>query len=229
MADDHRVRVAANRRERTRGRLLEAALLVLGQRGVEASIIDEVTGLAGVSRGTFYNYFRSNEELLKSLAVQAGNEMMLAVAPIVESRNDPAWRVAAGVRSWLALIGENPHLAAFFQRAGLYVLEQNTLVRVDLPRDLIAGMSTGRFTIDRLEIGFDVVAGTVLSAINTLATGNARSGHAEAVAQRILMALGVAATEAQAIAGEAMDRALLPESSLILRSARLRLAVASFA
>ena len=37
---------------------------MLGRRSADASIIDELTALAGVSRGTFYNYFRTNDELL---------------------------------------------------------------------------------------------------------------------------------------------------------------------
>lgn len=221
MADDYRVRSAASRRERMRARLMEAALLVLGRRGVEASIIDEISALAGSSRGTFYNYFRSNEELLRSVAIETGNEMMAAVAPIVESRPDPAWRVAAGVRGWLSLTARNPHLAAFFRRAGLYVLEQDSRVRVDMPRDLIAGIGSGRFTIARLELGFDIVAGTVLSAINTIATAAPPPDHGEDVAQRILMALGVPAGEAAAISRLDIRQAALPDRSLIVSSARL--------
>jgi AcrR family transcriptional regulator len=174
-----------------------------------------------VSRGTFYNYFRSNEALLKSVAIATGNELMLAVAPIVESRPDPAWRVSAGVRGWLTLTGENPHLAAFFRRAGLFILEQDSLVRVDLPRDLIAGMSSGRFTVDRLDLGFDIVAGTVLSAINTVATANPPAHHGQDVAGRILMALGVAEGEAESISRLDIAKAILPASSLIHQSRQL--------
>lgn len=197
---------------------MAAALQVLGQRGVEASIIDEITTLAATSRGTFYNYFRSNEDLLRCVAIEAGNDMMKAVAPIVESRDDPAWRVAAGVRGWLAIIADNPHLAAFFQRAGLYVLEQNTMVRVDLPRDMIAGLESGRFNFESLELGFDIVAGTVLSAINTVATGNGGERHAAMVAERILMALGVDPVEARAITGEDIARAELPPDAVARRA-----------
>jgi AcrR family transcriptional regulator len=204
-----------------RARLLEAAMVVLGQRGVEASVIDDIAALAAVSRGTFYNYFRSNEELLQSLAIETGNEMMRAVAPVVESRPDPAWRVSAGVRGWLTLTGENPHLAAFFRRAGLYILEQDSLVRVDMPRDLALGMGSGRFTIDKLELGFDIVGGTVLSAINTIANGVAPPNHGSAVAQRILMGLGVPAGEAEAIACLDIEKATLSDNSLIIRSGRL--------
>src|SRR5688572_6508878 len=87
---DHRVRVAALRREKMRARLLEAALIVFSQHGVEASVIDEITSVAGVSRGTFYNYFRTNEELLTAVAVEAGGEIAAAVMALFDEPPDPA-------------------------------------------------------------------------------------------------------------------------------------------
>ena len=64
VATDHRPRVAAERRARMRRKLVESALLVFAEKGVDASVIEDVIAAAGVSRGTFYNYFRTNAELL---------------------------------------------------------------------------------------------------------------------------------------------------------------------
>ena len=70
--EDHRVRMAAKRRERTRAKLMEAALLVFGERGAEAIVIDEVTQLAKVARGTLYNYFRGNRGLAGCRGLRGG-------------------------------------------------------------------------------------------------------------------------------------------------------------
>ena len=64
VATDHRPRVAAERRARMRRKLVESALLVFAEKGVDASVIEDVIAAAGVSRGTFYNYFCTNGELL---------------------------------------------------------------------------------------------------------------------------------------------------------------------
>ena len=61
---DHRTRVAAERRARMHRKLVESALLVFAEKGVDASVIEDVIAAADVSRGTFYNYFRTNGELL---------------------------------------------------------------------------------------------------------------------------------------------------------------------
>lgn len=215
---NHRARVAAERRDRMRSRLMEAALQIFGRGGAEPAVIDQVIRLAGVSRGSFYNYFESAEDLLKAVAIQVGNELMEAVAPIVEAHHDPVERNSAGIRSWMALVKAHPHLPAFFRRAGLYVLEENTRIRVDMPRDLLAGMQSGQFTITEIELGFVLIAGTVLAAINTFALGEPPADYGSKLAQRILMSLGVEAAEAQRISVLPLPEPELPPNTMIARA-----------
>src|SRR5689334_266328 len=96
--EDHRPRVAAERRERMHNRLVESALVVFGQRGVDATIVDELIRTAGVSRGTFYNYFRTNEDVLVAVSVAVSNEMLRLVDPFAHAEADPAARIAVGMR-----------------------------------------------------------------------------------------------------------------------------------
>ncbi|WP_395622252.1 TetR/AcrR family transcriptional regulator [Sphingomonas daechungensis] len=216
---DHRVRVAAERRDRMRSKLMEAALVVFSSPDAEPKGIEHVIRHAGVSRGSFYNYFESVEELLKAVAVQVSDDLMDAVAPVVEARAGAAERVSAGIRSWIALIEANQFLAAFFRRAGLYVFEQNTRLREDLPRDLVAGMASGQFTIAEVELGFVLVAGTVLAAINTLALGLPPPDYGKKLSQRILMSLGVESHEAERISQMAIPKAQFPKDSPVSRAA----------
>lgn len=214
---DHRVRSAALRRQRMRFRLLTSALSVFGQSRDEPSVIDEVIRRAAVSRGTFYNYFDNADDLLKSVADVVGTELMQAVAPIVEVGQDPAERVSAGIRSWISLVEQYPQLAPFFRRAGLYILA-NDRVRSDLPRDLYSGIKSGRFTIRERELGFVLVSGTVLAAINTMATGRAPGSYGSKLAERILMSLGVDAATARRISRARIGKPLLPPNSLVAES-----------
>lgn len=202
-------------------RLIEAAMIVFGERGVEASVIDDITSLAGVSRGTFYNYFQTNEEALRAVSIVVGNELMIAVAPHVESHDDPAERISTGVRLWLMLIQKHPALGRFLSRAGLYVLEQDSRVREDLPRDLFLGIRSGRFTIEQLEIGFMIVAGTVLAAISQITQNGPLPDNGNSVAERILLALGVASEQANEIARQPMVSLDFENESIIRRAEAL--------
>jgi AcrR family transcriptional regulator len=55
--------VAADKRVR----LLEAAEAVFVERGIARATVDEITGRAGVAKGTFYLYFTSKDEVVQAL------------------------------------------------------------------------------------------------------------------------------------------------------------------
>lgn len=48
--------------EQTKVKLLETGLLLLEQKGFNATGIQEITAIAGIPKGSFYNYFASKEE-----------------------------------------------------------------------------------------------------------------------------------------------------------------------
>ena len=50
VAIDHRPRVAAERRARMRRKLVESALLVFAEKGVDASVIEDVIAAATLGR-----------------------------------------------------------------------------------------------------------------------------------------------------------------------------------
>jgi AcrR family transcriptional regulator len=52
-----------NRQAKTRSRLLEAAYRLMSKKGVNDTAIQEITDLADVAFGTFYNYFESKDDI----------------------------------------------------------------------------------------------------------------------------------------------------------------------
>lgn len=61
--------------KRTLGRLLEAAISVLDERGYHAARVDDIVKVAGTSHGTFYLYFSSKEDLFRALVADVTEEM----------------------------------------------------------------------------------------------------------------------------------------------------------
>ena len=123
---DHRVRVGAQRREQTRLRLLESALSVYAEKGPDLAVIEDFIAAAGVSRGTFYNHFRTTGELLLALATSMSDEVLQVVDPIVLQFDDPVQRFATGTRLYMQMALRYPLWGAFLRRAskpsGLAVL-----------------------------------------------------------------------------------------------------------
>jgi AcrR family transcriptional regulator len=77
----------------TEGRILSAALGLIGRRGVKRLGMQEVSEAAGVSRGTLYRYFPSKDHLLNGVAGydegRFTNGLAIALAPV----HDPADRI----------------------------------------------------------------------------------------------------------------------------------------
>ena len=61
--------------KRTQARLLEAGLQVLGERGYQATRVDDIVRTAETSHGTFYLYFENKDDLFRALAHAAADEM----------------------------------------------------------------------------------------------------------------------------------------------------------
>jgi AcrR family transcriptional regulator len=63
------------RRVQTRARLLRAAYQIMSAKGVDAATIQEITGCAEIGFGTFYNYFKSKDEVAAGLLDCIINDM----------------------------------------------------------------------------------------------------------------------------------------------------------
>ena len=80
-------------RARTRALLLDAALRVFARKGAGAAAIHEVAAEAGVSNGTFYNYFRTREELLEAASLALAERVIEESRSLSEGVVDPAERL----------------------------------------------------------------------------------------------------------------------------------------
>lgn len=193
----HRSKVAQTRREKTRAKLLKSALHVFARHGVDASIIDLIIKEAGLSRGTFYNYFTSNEELFIAVAEEVSNQIIRFVDPLVMAQNDAAARVACGVSMVLELAKAYPIFAEFVVRGGIAALGTGSLTRESVPRDINAGIASGQFSITDKRLAFDLIVGPVIAAFHTLLSEDISENYPRALAQAVLQSLGV--DKAQAI------------------------------
>lgn len=104
------------RRARMRAVLVEAAMRLFAKQGVDATTIDEIVDLAGVAKGTFYNYFTDRADIARAVASSVRHAMNRAVAEVNRGIDDPAERISRGVRLFLALVAFNPVRARMLGR-----------------------------------------------------------------------------------------------------------------
>ena len=105
LGSDHRTQVGVQRRKKTEALIIRAALNVFAEKGRYGSVIDDVLVAADVSRGTFYNYFASVEQLLERTSRWMVEDLLANFfEPLLSMQADPADRLCTGFR-------------LFFQRA----------------------------------------------------------------------------------------------------------------
>lgn len=152
----------AERRTATRGKILAVAAELLAAKGYDSLTVDEIVLRANVAKGTFYQHFKSKEELVLALLRQdlAGVDQQIEAALASGAPPLSVLRyIVEGSAGWLE---RNPHLvraAALqsmrqapsgwpaghpssrrFMALALGAAQRDGLVRSDLPAEELAQM-----------------------------------------------------------------------------------------
>lgn len=212
---DHRPRVAAERRARMRRRLIESAMFVFAQRGIGASVIPDVIAAAGVSQGSFYNYFRTNDDLLAAVSDALSHDMVQMIESVVGNIEDPALRIATGIRLYLHLARSYPVVAEFLSATGLSLVGKKSAVYEHLPADIKEGLKSGTFDDVSADVALDMVAGAGLIAVHRMAKGRTTRDYPERIVQAVLRSLGVPAPSAVQLASAPLPKLMAPPESLL--------------
>jgi AcrR family transcriptional regulator len=197
---DHRPRVAAQRRERMRRRLFESALHLVAGKGPAATSIDDIIEAAEVSRGTFYKYFDAPQALFDTLALEVVNEIIRMAEPAVVQFDDPAQRVAAGMRLSIHLAMSNRPVAGFLVGLGWPEMGGGEVLLDFVQRDLRKGLRQQRFVDMPMRLALNVVAMTVLGSVHAMLAPRCPRDFAEQAVAGALRALGLNAKEAARVA-----------------------------
>ncbi len=216
---DFRTRVAAEKRERMRTRLIESALQVFNDKGAEATVIDDLITHAQVSRGTFYNHFRTTDEAMAAVLQELGNELLMLVDAAIVDRPDPAERLACGVRMVLHAARQYPQAGRFISRVGVVRSLDKMPSLGYLMRDLIEATQAGRFTLSDPMLGMDLVVGTTSAALFSLSARTSMSDdYPQEIAFHILLGLGMTRAAARKLVDKPIQAVQLPPEALLMRT-----------
>jgi len=198
--------------QRTRARLQEAARRVFGRKGMAVSINDVVEA-AGISRPSFYNYYSTVDELLESVTEDMVTELNAQIDASVRGVDDPAARIAIGIRRYCKWAHDDPDWANFLLHFGLLNPHIIEVMRRSLLRDIELGVQSGRFPIgnDQVNGVFALIVGGALAAIMMIRRGV--DGHlaiGQKTAQAALRALGIKPKDAAVVSRRPLPELQIP-------------------
>ena len=79
----------------TKEKIMDAATCLMLDKGFVATTVDEICECAGVTKGSFFYYFKNKETLGKELVGRFGQKMGEKMMPGIMSKEDPLERVFA--------------------------------------------------------------------------------------------------------------------------------------
>ena len=199
------------RRARVRKQLLAAAERLMGERGVDAVTVEEITEAADVARRTFYHHFDSKHDLLVPIARARTKSLNRRIDRLIAEVTDPAEAVSIALRHTFRGIPQDPLCAWFVLRSGLPYERLLEGIGESGSRDVARGITAGRFAIHNPAAGSTLLVGSSIAVISARVDGKLRDEDLDDAVEYALRLLGVPAAEA----GEIAHRPLppLPEES----------------
>ena len=193
------------RRKRTRARLIEAALDVIAEKGPDAASIEDFVAAAGVSRGTFYNYFPAVEDLLEALNAQMGRALDQRYAAVTEGVSDPALMLALVLQESFRIAAVDPARAWVALRIDgtLAPRQAEAIARFDMIYR--TAIDHGRFRPIDMDAARNLLFGAVRMAQSEMLAARAAASHTVDLVALLLAAFGVPHDEAGQISRQAAD------------------------
>jgi AcrR family transcriptional regulator len=196
------------RRDRTREELLQAATRVVARDGANATSVAAIAKEAGMTSGTFYNYFDSKDAAVTAVIERAGDQLR-AVATAASAEVDPAEGLAVAIRLLFAVLGTEPHLRRFVVTAGLRDPQLRAPFTAGLAGRVHNGVEAGLFRPETVEVGVFSALGVVAAALGAWDSGALTDDPSAEVATQILCIFGVSRRDATRIAQRAVPDQLV--------------------
>jgi len=184
---------------RTRQKLIDAAQLMIGRKGVEATTINDITEEADVGLGSFYNHFPSKEELVRVVFADRVEQLAKIFDNISNSVPDPALVVSFIQRIFLEKVRADATWGWFAIHAELALQQMDITFSERARKDLQRGVDQGRFTLESVDIAAQLILATLLALMRAILESRAEPGLVVRSIELQLRMLGVPVDEARAM------------------------------
>jgi AcrR family transcriptional regulator len=207
-----------NKRARTRDDLLVAAQTLLLKHSAGSLAVTDIAACAGVSHGTFYNYFDTIDALIDVLGALVVAAHAKGLATATTFARGPVEIFTAKTRQTLQFAAERGDYGRILFDAGLPIDRLAGALREDLLGDLRAGLTEGAFQTESAEVAASLVSGCVLGAALDLHRGRLAASAIDDAATQVLRLLGVSPETARRAAASELPFTAAPTLPLTWRA-----------
>jgi AcrR family transcriptional regulator len=184
-------------------RIHAAALKLFNDTGATRVNVSELAAAAGMARGTIYGNVPTLDTLFEDVAAQLARDMVDRVMRGFAGIDDPARRMAIGIRQYIRRAHQDPPWGRFMHRFGLSLALLQAVSTSDPVDNMKAGIASGRYkiTAEQIPAMVGLISGGTLAAMLPVLEGHATWREmGSATAELILVALGIPRREAKSLA-----------------------------
>ena len=192
-----RTRTGQARRARTRRRILEAAFDLFDERGVGRVTVDQVREAAGLSRGSFYNYFATYESMLIDIAGAITRQINREQSEYFDGEVDVARRMFQTMRYFLSRAASDRACSEVLIRVVPLVGAPTVSMHDHARGTMLAARQAGLIDVDNPEIALEVSFGMCSAILRREVMHGVDAQEISTVVLMVLRSLGMSA--------EAMD------------------------
>ncbi|MDD2582258.1 MAG: TetR/AcrR family transcriptional regulator [Desulfuromonadaceae bacterium] len=124
--------------------IIQAALAVVGEKGVRALTIAAIAEQAGMSEANIYRHFGGKDDIYAAIGNFIGSEVMGKAATIAGGSRRPIEKLETIFRSHISLLSEQPGIPRFVFSDDVHLTQRNVAeflaVRIGNYVDTIAGI-----------------------------------------------------------------------------------------
>jgi AcrR family transcriptional regulator len=194
----------ARRQAKTRADLINAAREIIAERGLNELRISDVTERADVAFGTFYNQFKTKDDIVEAVVA----ETIVGLAASIEESPafaDPAEALVASTRTIVRVAFEDPSLARLLVNLEQAEARFERIIRPQAGALLERGVAEGVFAIDDLETTLTMSIAASFEVIRGILDGRLGRRADLTCAEMLLRMAGVEPQHAKRYVGEAKD------------------------
>jgi AcrR family transcriptional regulator len=181
---------AVRRQAKTRADLIRAAGEIIAERGLGGLRISDITSRADVAFGTFYNQFKTKDDVVEAVVAEA----LVGLARSIEESPayaDPAEAVVATTRAIVRIAYDEPTLARLLVNLEQAESRFERIIRPQAGAVLERGVTTGVFVIDDMPTVLTMAIAASFEVIHAILDGRLGAGADRTCANTILRMAGM--------------------------------------
>ncbi|AGB22742.1 transcriptional regulator [Mycobacterium sp. JS623] len=216
-SQDEPVNRLERRKQRTRAALIQAAQALIAAGRLNVPVL-EITQVADVGMGSFYNHFDSKEALFEAAVADVLDTHGALLDQLTATIDDPAETFASSFRLTGRLFRRRPQESRILLASGLNLMSSERGLGPRALRDITEATVAGRFTVDDPKLALAVAGGALLGLGKLLQDEPERDDAAAAdrVTEDVLRLFGLPADDAHDVCTRPLpgiDEVALPDSA----------------